>query len=462
MVLRSRSSGVSSSRVGVEELLSASTYAWRVAGLLVARARRVQRAGRRRWARSRSPRPSRRRSSASRARQLFETAFAGTNGRSCATCHVREEHTGLTPAHVAATLAANPADPLFNRIDADDPLAAVPTYEHLKKGLVRVVLTLPDNMDLLDPFAGNRDTPPDRTIAVWRAVPTVENTRHHGALPVRRSQGDAAGAGAGRDHRPQPGRHGGAGGSGRDRRVPAGAVHLEPRARRWRRSSRRACPSSRSSGPSCRWTSSPPRRHAGSTSTTRPARPATAARRPIGSSTARFTTSRSPSSSPTEANVLFDTSVTPPVPVRANQPNNEFLNIGHREPLRPRTVRVPGDLQLQRPAAAVPLPLLHRRDADGREGRSAARPAVRSGHVPAARSTRTARRSSVRTSCRSSSRPTRGAPPSPATRTTSRRSTCPRCAASPTRRRTSTTTPPRRCATSSTSTAASSCSSSRC
>ena len=47
--------------------------------------------------------------------ELFETAFPGTNGRSCATCHVREDHTGLTPAHVAATLAANPADPLFNR-----------------------------------------------------------------------------------------------------------------------------------------------------------------------------------------------------------------------------------------------------------------------------------------------------------------------------------------------------------
>jgi len=105
---------------------------------------------------------------------LFETAFAGTNGRSCASCHVREDHTGLTPDHVTALLAAHPSDPLFNPIDADDPLAAVPTYEHLKKGLVRVVLNLPDNMDLID-FAGNVVTPPDRTVAVWRAVPSVEN-----------------------------------------------------------------------------------------------------------------------------------------------------------------------------------------------------------------------------------------------------------------------------------------------
>lgn len=105
---------------------------------------------------------------------LFETAFRGTNGRSCATCHVREDHTTLTPGHVAALLAENPADPLFNPLDADDPLAPEPTYEHLKKGLVRVILDLPDNMDLID-FEGNVVTPPDRTIAVWRAVPSVEN-----------------------------------------------------------------------------------------------------------------------------------------------------------------------------------------------------------------------------------------------------------------------------------------------
>jgi cytochrome c peroxidase len=110
-----------------------------------------------------------------RGEELFETAFAGTNGRSCATCHVRADHEVLNPAHVAATLAANPGDPLFNRLDADDPAVAVPTYEHLKKGLVRVVLTLPENMDTIDPF-GTVNTPADRKIAVWRGVPTVENT----------------------------------------------------------------------------------------------------------------------------------------------------------------------------------------------------------------------------------------------------------------------------------------------
>jgi len=107
--------------------------------------------------------------------ELFETPFAGTNGRSCATCHVRADHTGLTPDHVASVFAENPGDPLFNPIDADDPTADEPTYDHLKKGLVRVVIKLPDTMDLLN-IAGDVVTPGDRTVSVWRAVPGVENS----------------------------------------------------------------------------------------------------------------------------------------------------------------------------------------------------------------------------------------------------------------------------------------------
>lgn len=106
--------------------------------------------------------------------RLFQTPFPHTNGRSCATCHVLDEHTVLTPEHVSSLFASNPNDPLFNPIDADDPQAATPTYEHLKRGLVRVVLNLPANMDLID-FDGNVVTPPDRTVSVWRAVPTTDN-----------------------------------------------------------------------------------------------------------------------------------------------------------------------------------------------------------------------------------------------------------------------------------------------
>lgn len=104
-------------------------------------------------------------------RQRFEHVFPGTNGRSCASCHVLADATVLTPAHVAAL---DRRDPLFQRIDADDPDAAVPTYRHLEKGLVRVTLALPANMDVID-ASGNVVTNAARTIEVWRGVPTVQN-----------------------------------------------------------------------------------------------------------------------------------------------------------------------------------------------------------------------------------------------------------------------------------------------
>jgi cytochrome c peroxidase len=106
---------------------------------------------------------------------LFEKPLPGTNGRSCATCHVLDEATTLRPESVQARLEADPDDPLFNRLDADDPDAATLTFEHLKKGLVRVTLPLPDNMDVID-LDGNVSSAPDRTIFVWRGVPSVSNT----------------------------------------------------------------------------------------------------------------------------------------------------------------------------------------------------------------------------------------------------------------------------------------------
>jgi cytochrome c peroxidase len=107
-------------------------------------------------------------------RSLFETALPGSNGRSCATCHVLDEDTTLLPASVDARFDVNPADPLFNRLDADDPEAPLPSFDHLRKGLVRVSLPLADNLDVID-LDGRVITPPDRTIFVWRGVPSVAN-----------------------------------------------------------------------------------------------------------------------------------------------------------------------------------------------------------------------------------------------------------------------------------------------
>src|SRR6201999_2181470 len=92
----------------------------------------------------------------------FDQAFAHTNGRSCASCHIQADHFALTPDHVAA---ADPNDPLFARIDADDPTAATPQFEHLAHGLVRVTLNLPPTLDVID-AAGNVVTRADRTLDV--------------------------------------------------------------------------------------------------------------------------------------------------------------------------------------------------------------------------------------------------------------------------------------------------------
>jgi cytochrome c peroxidase len=104
--------------------------------------------------------------------QLFNQPLSDSNGRACATCHVPEDDFTLTPEHVAQVLTANPKDPLFAAIDADDPTAEPPTFEHLKKGLVRVWLTLPDNMDLIDQD-GTVVTPDHRKMFVWRSVPSI-------------------------------------------------------------------------------------------------------------------------------------------------------------------------------------------------------------------------------------------------------------------------------------------------
>lgn len=105
---------------------------------------------------------------------LFTTAFADTNGRSCASCHVPEDSFTLTPEHVAQVWEENPDDPLFSAVDADDPNAEVLTFDHLKKGLVRVWLTLPETMDVIDDD-GNVITADDRKIWVWRSVPSISD-----------------------------------------------------------------------------------------------------------------------------------------------------------------------------------------------------------------------------------------------------------------------------------------------
>ena len=106
-------------------------------------------------------------------KQQFDTALPHTNGRACATCHIESDHFGLTPAHVQALALQSPSDPIFHRIDADDPDAEVLAFDHLKAGLIRVTVKLADNLDVID-INGNVITNADRTISVWRGVPSID------------------------------------------------------------------------------------------------------------------------------------------------------------------------------------------------------------------------------------------------------------------------------------------------
>lgn len=110
----------------------------------------------------------------------FFRPHANGNGRSCATCHRPEDHFALTPKTVEARWQAlqrrqqhDPLadDPLFRAIDADDFDSDFTTLR--TKALVRVTLPLPANVKRADDAAAT-------TVAVWRAVPTVINTRFSG------------------------------------------------------------------------------------------------------------------------------------------------------------------------------------------------------------------------------------------------------------------------------------------
>ncbi|HEX7835839.1 MAG TPA: c-type cytochrome [Kofleriaceae bacterium] len=111
-----------------------------------------------------------------RGKHDFDHTLPHTNRRACATCHPAGDHFALLPASVEARFQANPVDRLFDPLDADDPIATQPTYEHLRRrGLIRLTLPLAPNLDLVDE-AGNVITNAARTISVWRGVPTIENT----------------------------------------------------------------------------------------------------------------------------------------------------------------------------------------------------------------------------------------------------------------------------------------------
>jgi cytochrome c peroxidase len=118
----------------------------------------------------------------------------GGNGRACADCHVPSESFQLSPAVARARLEAllakravnrNADDPLFRPVDADDFREhgdAANDYSNLvENGLVRVTLTLPANVRLIDPATCPTPNPigcqttDETSVDVWRAVMPVNN-----------------------------------------------------------------------------------------------------------------------------------------------------------------------------------------------------------------------------------------------------------------------------------------------
>jgi len=112
----------------------------------------------------------------------------GSNGRSCADCHMPFDSLQLSPSGAEARFQQmqrrrhyfpNAVDPLFLPIDADDFRvngAAATDFSNLRQnGLIRITLPLPANIHLIDPATNAPTT--ETSVDVWRAVPTVFNVR---------------------------------------------------------------------------------------------------------------------------------------------------------------------------------------------------------------------------------------------------------------------------------------------
>jgi cytochrome c peroxidase len=110
------------------------------------------------------------------------------NGRACADCHMAADRFQLSPASAEARYQAlqqrrlkNPwaDDPLFRPVDANDYRVNgdnATDYTNLREhALIRVTLPLPGNVQLIDPSTGQPSS--ERSVDVWRAVPTVINVK---------------------------------------------------------------------------------------------------------------------------------------------------------------------------------------------------------------------------------------------------------------------------------------------
>ena len=109
----------------------------------------------------------------------------GTNGRSCATCHLQSDGMGLSASAVQATFAASgPTDPLFAPVDGANcpsvtPAAGAAGYSLLlNHALIRVGLTVPAGAEFTitavhDPYACALEGSPAIASVYRRPLPTT-------------------------------------------------------------------------------------------------------------------------------------------------------------------------------------------------------------------------------------------------------------------------------------------------
>lgn len=97
---------------------------------------------------------------------FFHETFGG-NGRTCATCHDPRNEFTVSPELVRQRYQLDPGHPLFRPIDSDDGRGN--DYRTLlDHALFRVTIPLHPNVTLVD-------APLERTITVWRGVPSIAN-----------------------------------------------------------------------------------------------------------------------------------------------------------------------------------------------------------------------------------------------------------------------------------------------
>jgi len=122
----------------------------------------------------------------------------GSNGRSCADCHMPADHFQLSPASAKARFDElqakrednkNADDPLFRPVDADDFRtngdSAVDFSNLVNNGLIRVTMPLPANVKLIDSATGEPTA--ETSVDLWRAVMPVLNVAITGpdsVLPI--------------------------------------------------------------------------------------------------------------------------------------------------------------------------------------------------------------------------------------------------------------------------------------